>query len=179
MTYGEAKTCLSLTASIGFPALTLLFVVTLGLETYIQSSFLVKLLPQAALYGLIAFTIAMFAASWSGRRIVRGDILRIVCWTVVGAAEGFREMGMGYYALGSPKYVAPVNMCTIGVMVACLGVIIVSRLMCPPAPESAVELDGPRCDRCGYSLRGVESARCPECGVPFEDSQPRNGSNAG
>jgi len=29
--------------------------------------------------------------------------------------------------------------------------------------------DGVRCIRCGYCLRGIESARCPECGTSIAD----------
>ena len=33
----------------------------------------------------------------------------------------------------------------------------------------------PRCLRCGYSLRGLPGARCPECGEPFDVALPRAG----
>lgn len=164
----EPKARLSQTGWIGFPILVLLLVVSVVLEGRTGSSLLVKLIPQAALYGLIAFSIAMWVAACSSRWIVGGDILRILCWTVVGAAEGFREMGMGYYALGFPQYVRPIDACTLGVIAASLTAIIVSRAMWPPPPEESGQ---PRCERCGYLLTGLKSPRCPECGVPFDDSQ--------
>lgn len=29
--------------------------------------------------------------------------------------------------------------------------------------------DSPRCSQCGYSLKGLTKARCPECGTPFQE----------
>ena len=31
--------------------------------------------------------------------------------------------------------------------------------------QRALEYGQPRCSRCGYSLRGLQSPRCPECGL--------------
>jgi hypothetical protein len=35
----------------------------------------------------------------------------------------------------------------------------------------------PRCEKCGYLLRGLPEPRCPECGTPF-DPDIRNRGNA-
>ena len=37
--------------------------------------------------------------------------------------------------------------------------------------ETRVEAES-RCARCGYDLRGLPEARCPECGRPFEPEEP-------
>ncbi len=33
-----------------------------------------------------------------------------------------------------------------------------------------------KCARCGYLLRGLTEARCPECGTPFNASDPEQGA---
>lgn len=35
--------------------------------------------------------------------------------------------------------------------------------------------DGSLCSKCGYDLRGCESARCSECGEPFKIASPPHG----
>ena len=38
-----------------------------------------------------------------------------------------------------------------------------------PTPDAA---DAPLCPSCGYDLRGLSSARCPECGLPINRDRP-------
>lgn len=51
----------------------------------------------------------------------------------------------------------------------------------PPGPIGATDReseDTGYCASCGYNLRGLAEARCPECGVPFDPDALRYGSVA-
>jgi len=129
------------------------------------------LLPFTALYALIVFAICLVSAGASKRPMIRADVLRIICWTVLAAGEGLREMGTGYFMGGWPQYVFLVDSVSISAMVGALALIIISLLLWPPAPVPAMPAHPPpvpRCVRCGYSLRGLTVPRCPECGKPFD-----------
>lgn len=49
---------------------------------------------------------------------------------------------------------------------ALLGIATTCLVYRPPR-QRGEDADGPCCRRCGYSLRGLPSRRCPECGTRF------------
>ncbi len=87
---------------------------------------------------------------------------------MLAAAEGFREMGFGYFR-GS-EHTVPIDVGAIVVMIAALLMIVCSSVYWPsPPPPPRLPQEG-RCGKCGYLLRGLRDARCPECGKPFDAS---------
>lgn len=156
------------TAWAGFGGLILLVVLSIWLDQGPDRKLLYMLMPQAAVFALIAFTISISVAALSRRAMVAGDVLRVACWTVLAGAEGFREMGFGYY--GSREEVLPVNIGAVAVMVLALATIICSRLFWPSPPPPPRAPRRGRCGECGYLLVGLPEPRCPECWTQFDPS---------
>jgi len=111
-----------------------------------MSAFVV--LPPA----LVALGIAGLVAAHSRRRVTPADVLRITCWTVVGGG------------LGAVAFADPVRTLAWSAIVGAMLIIILSMILLPLSP---VEKPG-HCSECGYSLKGLDTPRCPECGTPFD-----------
>jgi len=158
------------TARVGYVALFLLLVVSFSLDMRADRRLVQMLMPQAAVYALIGFTICIAVAASSRRPMAAGDVVRVACWTLIAGAEGFREMGFGYYVRG--EYVVPVNVGAVSLMVLALGAIVYSYHRWPPHPPAPRPPRGGRCGECGYLLAGLPEPRCPECGTRFDPRDP-------
>jgi hypothetical protein len=119
----------------------------------------------APITGAVAFGIVCLVAGLSRRPVVPGDVVRIACWTIIGIACGVGNMADAYYKVFWRQYAQLVSVCSASVTAGALGVIIVSIFVLPRAPLPSPE---GHCRKCGYSLRGLETLRCPECGEPFQ-----------
>lgn len=111
-------------------------------------------------FGMVAFLITSAIAKFSHRPVMRIDVIRILCWTVFGCAEGVREMSVSYYAHYWAQYSPAAHASAAAVMGGCVLVITVVTICFPsrkPPPSG-------HCVHCGYNLTGNESGVCPECG---------------
>ncbi len=111
--------------------------------------------------GLVAVIIVCLVRVRSKRPMVKGDAIRIVCWTIIGYAYG--AGADGHFRMVFPQYAGWVATLQGMAFILALLTILFSLLIYPPAP---VRRAG-HCPQCGYSLRKLTTARCPECGSPL------------
>ena len=125
------------------------------------------LLPGVAIEGLVALTIVTCLALVVRRRLVWVDVVRIICWTWVGCGLGLRDGGRAYFAHFWPQYALLVNRLAWGAITLGLVVVFVVSVAfrTPSQPRAG------HCDNCGYSLAGLETPRCPECGCILPQSE--------
>lgn len=93
-----------------------------------------------------------------------GDIVRILCWGMVGMFLGRHLFGRGYYDHFYPNYGHVIDSLVSGILIVALLGIVISLFLLPqpkaPPPGS--------CQTCGYDLQGLTINRCPECGAVFK-----------
>ncbi len=140
--------------SIGGMGLPPLIVVVVMAVKMPSSTPIALLLPFPAIYALVAFTACLVLAAGSERRMIRADILRIICWTVLAAGEGLREKGFGWFALGWPEYVQLVDALSLSIIVVALGLIVVSLFLWPPAPVRTLRAHPSEGDSCEHNNLG-------------------------
>lgn len=71
-------------------------------------------------------------------------------------------VGLGVAGLGGLAFTAFASLVILGPPV--IGALMLNRIHNPKPPIPGV------CPKCGYSLAGLESKRCPECGEEFRGS---------
>jgi len=117
--------------------------------------------------GLIAFGVSATIAARSRRSIVAGDILRIICWTVVGVALGVNMVANRYYHLHGSDWAPRVGDACWCVIAGAIVIALLSRVAGPVPPR----WEEGHCGNCGYDLKGLPDPRCPECGESFDPEE--------
>lgn len=114
--------------------------------------------------GIVGLLLSLSVAIRSIRPLGVGDIVRIICWGMVGLYLGRHIIGSGYYDYYYPQYGPVVDVLMTGVLIVALSGIAVSFFLFPQAsqPEQGC------CQSCGYNLQGLKECRCPECGTIFD-----------
>ena len=120
------------------------------------------LIPYGSVGGGIALAITCIVRARSKRIMVEGDVIRIVCWTLFGYAFG--SSVNGYFYVLFPDYANFADGAQSMIMLVALLTIFLSMFAWPPGPKAKPGC----CASCGYLLRELTIARCPECGAPFD-----------
>ena len=98
--------------------------------------------------GICAVLISTSSASSCRRPLASVDVIRMVCWTLVG------------FGLASACGYSPFGVC---MTLIGLAVVVFTAFIPSPAPPADPVMC---CGRCGYNLTGNVSGTCPECGQP-------------
>jgi len=121
-------------------------------------------LSPILLCGTIALLVVTSITLAMKRPIGTGDIVRILCWGMVGMFLGRHLFGRGYYDHFYPNYGHVIDSLVSGILIVALLGIVISLFLLPqpkaPPPGS--------CQTCGYDLQGLTINRCPECGAVFK-----------
>jgi hypothetical protein len=134
----------------------------------VEVSYVLPILAGCGLAGAMvllggAFVRVVASSEWK-RSIDENQYVRLMAaamWALVPVAVGAIALGATVGAvLDRPEVVLVVLPVALAIGFAVLARLVVRRLY-------RVRTGDPVCDRCGYLLRGLTSARCPECGEPF------------
>lgn len=120
-----------------------------------------------AIMTVVLGAIAVIASVWRSRLGVRVGIVALICSSLASATQCFSiwprrddsadavspDAGIGEFLFLSGPLVIFAILCS---------VIAMQRARLSPSAQVGA------CVCCGYSLRGLLSARCPECGTPFD-----------
>ena len=125
----------------------------------------------ATLCGLIAAAFVVSARWWVWLAVLDGPFIGVHAgaldcyWNTLAGRSGFRAHGAGLrFALVGMTRVNGFSLPLIyPFLAAAIPTLLVWRFV-PKFPRG-------HCRRCGYNLKGLTEARCPECGKPFEGRQ--------
>jgi len=91
---------------------------------------------------------------------------------VGGCLAGTHELPMGHFHYRAPSDVSDLLGQCVGFLIPATIVAMIGCLITWDWPTGKDEFpDYPRCRKCGYSLRGLTTLRCPECATPFSESR--------
>jgi hypothetical protein len=141
----------------------------IGLQPIVFAAFLINMQALQDFAGITNIT-AVFGLT---------AVMAVAGWLFIWRAHlpgaGCRAWVVAAMAcLGVPlavqwRWLAPPGAGFIGALLLCLpiigwGIFMAGTIVLWPLRDVAIQEDGPRCLRCGYSLRGLKATRCPECG---------------